>query len=74
MSGISITGNSASPKASPWGQFGLLSNPFPPSGVATDVDYDLHQPDKVQEIISWLNKSVDPSAQQWSPQIGRAHV
>jgi hypothetical protein len=44
MSGISITGSKAPPKTSPWRQFHLLANPFPPSGVATDVDYDQHQP------------------------------
>jgi hypothetical protein len=81
MSGISITGNKSSSKASPWRQFGLLGNPFPPSGVATDVDYDEHQPNQVQDVISWLNKSVDPSPQQWSPLaisgsigVGKTHV
>ena len=81
MGGISITAIKASSKASPWRQFGLLSNPFPPSGVATDVDYDEHQPKQVEEIVSWLNKSVDPSAQQWSPLaisgsigVGKTHV
>src|ERR1039457_5672363 len=81
MRGILITGSKSSFKASPWRQFGLLGNPFPPSGVATDVDYDQHQPDQIEEIVSWLNKSVDPGAQQWSPLaisgsigVGKTHV
>jgi hypothetical protein len=81
MTGISITASKSPSKVSPWKQFGLLGNPFPPSGVATDVDYDGHQPDQVREIISWLNKSVDPTAEQWSPLaisgsigVGKTHV
>jgi hypothetical protein len=81
MGGISITASKPTVKVSPWRQFGLLGNPFPPSGVATDVDYDQHQPEQVQEIISWLNKSVDPSAQEWAPLaisgsigVGKTHV
>ena len=67
MSGISITGGKSSSKLSPWRKYGLLANPFPPSGIATDVDYDKHQPSQVQEIVSWLEKSVDPATEQWSP-------
>src|SRR5258708_214831 len=81
MSGISITAKKSSSKVSPWRRFGLLGNPFPPSGVATEVDYDQHQPEQVQEIVSWLNKGVDPSARQWSPLaisgsigVGKTHV
>ena len=81
MNGISIGGSLPNAKPSPWRQFGFLENPFPASGVATDVDYDAHQPDEILDINSWLTKSVEPKAKQWSPLaisgsigVGKTHV
>jgi hypothetical protein len=81
MTGISIGANVPNAKKSPWPRYGLTENPFPPSGVPTDVDYDAHQPDEVRAISTWLTKSVEESTTQWSPLaisgsigVGKTHV
>ena len=61
MTRIAI-GNIPTPSASPWNQFGFLENPFPASGVAANVNYDIHQPEVVAMLNAWLTKSVDQNA------------
>ena len=83
MSPISITvsdiGNAH--HSNPWTKLGLTKNPFPPSGVAEDVDYEAHQPEVERKINQWLSRSLDKNAAQWAPLaisgsigVGKTHV
>lgn len=81
MSPIRIDPVQDKPSTSPWLQHGMTANPFPPSGVATDVDYDEHQPEVVERVNSWLGRTVNRDTRSWSPLavsgsigVGKTHV
>ena len=82
MSHISIgVGGTRTEEASSWRRYGLQENPFPRSGVATNVDYDDHQQSQIQDVNSWLTRTVAAQTKQWSPLaisgsigVGKTHV
>lgn len=70
-----------SPSRSPWARLGLAVNPFPATGIDTDVDYEDHQREQIDKINTWLTTAVDASTQRWTPMVlkgsigvGKTHV
>lgn len=64
-----------------WEALGFEANPFPESGISTDVAYNEHQADEIRRINDWLLGAVSGEAKQFAPLlikgsigVGKTHV
>lgn len=76
--GVADTGGGIT---SPWHPYELAENPFPPTGVDADVNFEDHQHGQIRQINKWLGDTVDVRARMWSPLVlkgsvgvGKTHV
>jgi hypothetical protein len=64
-----------------WAKYGLDANPFPGSGVATNVDYDAYLGPQLERVNNWLAESVSSGAAERRPLllkgsigVGKTHI
>jgi hypothetical protein len=57
-----------------WPSLSLIENPFPESGLQSNVHYTAYQEEQITDISEWTSDAIDEDATRWSPLVIKGSV